>query len=246
MVVSYFDKNGKTTENKYEVQDSVFATRVNKQLLTQAVNAYLANQRQSNANTKNRGQVSGGGRKPWKQKGTGRARHGSIRSPIWKGGGVTFGPRNEENYKMNISKKMKKAAIRSALSFKAQNKELAVFAGLDTKKTKDLLNVISNSKLAGKITIVQAKNNPELLSAARNADRIKVMVINELNAYAILNNKNLVILEPALEYINKHWAASGKTVAAKAPEKTKAVKKEKTPVNVTKKVRAKSTKKAKA
>jgi len=125
--------------------DKVFGLPMNEDLLQQVVISQMSNKRQNIAHTKERGDVRGGGKKPWKQKGTGRARHGSIRSPIWKGGGVTFGPRNDKNFKKKINKKMAHKALLVALSSKVKDKELIIIDGLnfDNWKTKEMAGVIN-------------------------------------------------------------------------------------------------------
>ena len=147
MVAEYFDKTGKLKTEKFTLNDEVFGVKVNKTLLTQAVNTYLANQRQSNANVKTRGEVRGGGKKPWKQKGTGRARASSIRSPLWRGGGVSFGPKSTDNYKVSLSTKMVQNAIRSAFSLKASENAVVVYEDIDLgkeAKTQKLLKLLKD------------------------------------------------------------------------------------------------------
>lgn len=233
MLAAYYDNKGKLLKDKKELQKDIFAAKVNEKLLTQAVNAYLSNQRQSNAQTKDRGEVSGGGKKPWRQKGTGRARAGSSRSPIWKGGGVTFGPTNELNFKKDLNKKMRKLAMVSSFSKQAANDNVVVFSGIDLKegKTKDLLKVIGDFGKE-KLLIIQSEADKALFNAACNLENVKLEVVNAVNYFDVLNAKKIIILEPALESINKFWGGYGKVIEKKVK---KAVKKE----AVTKEVKTK-------
>lgn len=204
MNINLYDKKGKKTEKKVTLESEVFGTKVNEDLLSQAIYLYLNNQRQANAKAKDRGEVSGGGKKPWRQKGTGRARHGSNRSPIWKGGGVTFGPTNERNYKGKLNRKVKVLAIKNAFSAKNQAKEVIVIEDFKPSKTKELETALKNLGVKGKITFVQV-NEEGLYKCAKNIDNVEVVRVGELNVYNILNNKALVILESALDNINKLW-----------------------------------------
>ena len=226
MKVDYFDNKGKILAEKFSLDDEIFGIKINKQLLTLSINSFLANQRQSNANTKTRAEVSGGGKKPWKQKGTGRARVGSNRSPLWRGGGVSFGPKTTDNYKVNLSKKMTKAAIKSALSLKTKEGNVVVFQNIDLKnetKTKNFVKIIKNF-LNEKVLIVQGENNKELLLSSRNVPNVSLKGVNELNAYAIINTKKIIIIENSLEEINKYWGSEEKP--KKTETKKKVIKKE--------------------
>lgn len=208
MLVEYFDNKGKEIKSKIELRDDVFGAKVNKVLLAQAVRTYLANNRQSNANTKNRGEVSGGGKKPWKQKGTGRARAGSSRSPIWKGGGVTFGPTNEINYKKTLTKKMRKLAMISSFSLQANEGNIVIFQDLKFEKpsTQDLVKVLG--KLSDeKVLLIQKDADQNLVNSAHNIDSLNLEVVNAVNYYDILNSKKVIVLESALESIYKFWGS---------------------------------------
>jgi large subunit ribosomal protein L4 len=221
MLVAYYDSKGNKQEKKLELQDEVFKTKINNALIAQAVDTYWSNQRQSNAHTKDRGAVSGGGRKPWRQKGTGRARVGSIRSPLWKGGGVTFGPSNVINYAKKMSSKMKKAAIRAGFSHQAANDNIVVYADLgvtDKLKTSELVKILKDFGKE-KVMLVQATSNLTLFNAAHNIKNVDLEVVNELNLFGILKAHKIIILEPALESIYKFWG----TVKKEKPV-TKAVK----------------------
>jgi large subunit ribosomal protein L4 len=204
MVTNLYDKKGKKTEKKVKLESGIFDLKVNQDLLTRVIYLYLNNQRQANAQAKDRSEVSGGGKKPWKQKGTGRARHGSNRSPIWKGGGVTFGPTNDRNYKGKLNRKVKGLAIKNALSVKSQAKEVIVIEDFKPEKTKDLETALKNLGIKGRITFIQV-NEEGLYKCAKNIKDVDVVRVGELNAYNILDNKTLVILESALDNINNLW-----------------------------------------
>jgi large subunit ribosomal protein L4 len=208
MKTQLFDAKGNKTKKQIELNDFIFGIIPNTDLIKQSVNVYLSNKRQSNAHTKDRSEVSGGGKKPWRQKGTGRARHGSSRSPIWKGGGVTFGPTNEVNHKLSMPKKMRKLAIRSAFSTKQIANEITVFEGIDIAEkqlTKSLTEIINNANLSGKTLIIVNDYNESLLFASSNISDIKVTLVNELNTFEILKYNNIIILQDALEIINDFW-----------------------------------------
>lgn len=220
MELNLYNQKGKKLAKKVKLDDRVFASKVNKPLMRIAVHVYLVNQRQSTAHTKGRGEVRGGGAKPWKQKGTGRARHGSIRSPIWKGGGVAFGPRADRNYKRKFSGKMRKAAIRSAFSYFAKNKKITILERLDLDKarlTKQVVKITRELPLEEKVLYIQKGNLKDLYLGSRNLKRINVVPVNELNVYTMLNHKSLVILQDALEDINKFWC-KGATSKEKKPK----------------------------
>lgn len=214
MKVKYLNNKGKEIEAGYELPDSIFAIRINEALLAQYVYAHNSNQRQSNAQTKDRGEVAGGGRKPWNQKGTGRARAGSIRSPIWRGGGVTFGPSNDRNYKKALTKKMVKIAFRSALSLAAKENKLAVMEKLEIKTidAKNILSILKTQLTNGKVLLVQNGSNKELIMSARNLKEINVINVKELNAYNVLNTKQIILLEDAVEYINSTWVGKSRKI----------------------------------
>ncbi len=174
------------------------------------VNAYLSNRRQPIASTKTRGEVRGGGKKPWKQKGTGRARHGSIRSPLWRGGGITFGPRSNRNFSKKVNRRTKRLGIFSALSDKAAEGRVVILENLavDSPRTKELLEKLNNLKdiLKGrKILLVVPQKEEKVARAARNLAYIKVSLANNLNLFRLLWADNLVILKNALPIIEKTY-----------------------------------------
>lgn len=220
-----YSSKGKKLSKKVTLEDGVFAAKINTPLMRTAVHVFLSNQRQATAHTKTRGEVRGGGAKPWKQKGTGRARHGSIRSPIWKGGGVVFGPRTERNYKRKLPNKMKKAALRSALSYFASDKRLVILESLDVDQnrlTKQVLGLTEKLPVEGKVLYIQKGNLKNLYLGSRNLKHINVITVHEVNVYTLLNHKFLVILQDALEDIYKFW---GRTKEVKDHGKEKVVRK---------------------
>ncbi|MDW7652353.1 MAG: 50S ribosomal protein L4 [Bacillota bacterium] len=191
-----------------ELSDSVFAIKVNEAAMHQAVLAYLANQRLATANTKTRTEVRGGGRKPWRQKGTGRARHGSTRSPIWRGGGITFGPRAERNFKQALPKKIKRLALKSALTTKVNTGQLIVLDQLtmDAPKTKEMVQVLGKLNTGRKVLIITNAPEVNVIKSARNIPGVKTTVANQLNVYDILNTDNLVITRDAVAQVEEVFA----------------------------------------
>lgn len=200
MKIPVFDVNGKETE-KIDLP-GIFDTKINQALLAQAVRVYLANQRQGTAKTKTRGEVEGSTRKIYKQKGTGHARHGSNRAPIFRKGGIAFGPQPRE-YRLDLPQKMRKAALISALVSKIQDNTITVIDGLDkvSDKTKEMVKVFRNLKLKPdeeKILFVLDKTLKNILLAARNIDNTTITGPNFLTAYNVLNNKKVLFTKDAI------------------------------------------------
>jgi large subunit ribosomal protein L4 len=200
-----------------DLPDTVFGVRYNAALVKQVIDAQLANRRSPWAHTKTRGEVSGGGKKPWRQKGTGRARHGSTRSPIWVGGGVAHGPRNDRDYSQKVNKKMKQAALFAAISRKAKDGEVKVFdsLALEAAKTKpfaaSLQMILNMSKRAKRydVLLVAANAgaaNKNLFRASSNLQKAKALDAASLNVYDIVNHKNLFLDKEAVETIAKHYS----------------------------------------
>ncbi|OGN02136.1 MAG: 50S ribosomal protein L4 [Candidatus Yanofskybacteria bacterium RIFCSPHIGHO2_01_FULL_43_42] len=187
-----------------ELPDSVFGVESNNDLLHQVVSSLMANKRQVIAHAKTRSEVRGGGKKPWRQKGTGKARHGSIRSPIWKGGGVTFGPTKEVNFKKKIGKKMARKALAVALSEKARNGSIIVIDGINLSlpKTKEAAGILKlfREKLdkTGSILIVTSLADKNLHRAAKNIQKVGVTEARNLNPLETLSYKNLILLKDAV------------------------------------------------
>mgnify|MGYP001571992364 CR=1 FL=1 len=191
-----------------ELPDSVFAVPSNNDLLYQVASSQMSNKRQILAHTKGRGEVRGGGKKPWRQKGTGKARHGSIRSPIWKGGGVTFGPTKERNFKKKIGKKMARKALTVALSEKARSGNILVIdsVNLNTPKTKEVAIILKSFKnklgnLGSILVISTADKN--LHRAAKNIQKVEVVEARNLSPLQVLSYKNLMILMDSVIEIEK-------------------------------------------
>lgn len=195
-------KNEKVQE--LTLTDSVWNVEVNNDCLKKMIKLQLAAQRQGTAKTKTRAEVSGGGKKPWKQKGTGRARSGSNRSPIWRGGGIVFGVTPRE-YDFKINKKERELALKSALSLKAQNNELLVLdtIKLTDLKTKELKSLLETLDLNGKVLFVTAEDNENLYMASRNLGYAYVVLANEINCYDLVNADYLVCDLEAVKYIEE-------------------------------------------
>lgn len=207
MIVNlYNQKNEKAGE--IDLSDRIFAVKWNPDLVHQALMAQLGNRRQPLAHAKGRGEVSGGGKKPWKQKGTGRARHGSIRSPIWKGGGVTHGPNKERVFVKKINKKMNRLAIFSVLSRKFKDGEVKIIEQLDrdikkTVKWKEILKNISDLRL--RTLLVLSSANASIHQAIRNIEKVDAIGAASLNVYDLLKAKNILLEKESAKEIEKHY-----------------------------------------
>jgi len=184
-----------------ELNNELFNVKVNDQAIYQAVKLYMANKRQATAKTKKRSEVSGGGKKPWRQKGTGRARAGSTRSPIWVGGGTVFGPKGVQNFKLNQNRKEHALALASALTLKAK-KGLIVVDEFTAKKSKDVVKTLKALK-ASKSLIVVDKLNKDLSRAVNNIKNVKVIDVKGINVYDIVNASNLIMSEKALKALGE-------------------------------------------
>jgi large subunit ribosomal protein L4 len=166
-----------------------------------AYDSFLANSRQASATTLQRGEVRGGGKKPWKQKGTGRARFGSTRNPIWRGGGVVFGPRGNENYTKKLTKTSKRVAIRQALSLANAEKKILVSDIKTTGKTSEIVKFLADNKLERKVLVVVDEKTPEIIRATNNIQNVLLVRATYLNVYHILNADHLVIAPKAVAVI---------------------------------------------
>lgn len=188
-----------------KLDDSVWGITPNDQVVYEHINLAMANQRQGTHATKTRSDVSGGGRKPWRQKGTGNARQGSTRAPHWVGGGVVFGPSSDRNYTKKMNKKVRRLALKSALTYKANDKEVIVLENInaETNKTKDMLKLLESLNLNGKLLIVTTELTENLILATRNIGSIKLVLANELNTYDVLYCDKLVITQDALKYVEE-------------------------------------------
>lgn len=203
--VSVYNMEGKEI-GSIELNDAIFGTEVNEHLLHKAVVSQLANKRQGTQSAKTRAEVSGGGRKPWRQKGTGHARQGSTRSPQWTGGGVVFAPK-PRNYSTKMNRKEKAAAICSALTSRVEEKKLYVLDSLDFSeiKTKNMVKVLENFKLE-KALIVMADMNDKVILSARNLPGVRTAQTNTINVYDILKYDTLVITKDAVAKIEEVYA----------------------------------------
>ena len=196
------DKNNSPV-GKMALPEAVFSVKTKQGAVHGAIVNFLANQRQGTHATKTKGLVSGGGRKPYKQKGTGRARAGSIRSPLWKGGGTIFGPQPRD-YSYNLPRKAKKVALHSALSAKLADGEITVIDGisLDKPRTKDMLAILKNLGLQGKTTlIVLPEKNESVILSARNIPGVSVIRATDLNTYNVAVHTMLLITKQAIEML---------------------------------------------
>lgn len=177
----------------------VFGVEVsNHELLKLAYDSYLANARLASATTKQRGEVRGGGKKPWRQKGTGRARFGSSRNPIWRGGGIVFGPRGNENYTKKISKTAKRVAVRQALTLANEAKKIVIEDIKTTGKTSEVAKFLSDNKYERRVLVVVDEKSPELMRATNNIQNVLVVRAMYLNVYHILNADTIVMSPAAL------------------------------------------------
>ena len=204
--VSVYNMEGKQIDT-IELNDAVFGVEVNEHLVHMAVVQQLANNRQGTQKAKTRSEVSGGGRKPWRQKGTGHARQGSTRSPQWTGGGVVFAP-VPRDYSFKLNKKEKRAALKSALTDKVQSNNLIVVEELkfDEIKTKSFKNVLENLKVNNKSLVVLNDNDQNVVLSARNIPTVKTALTNTINVYDVLNAKTLVLTKEAVKTIEEVYA----------------------------------------
>jgi len=198
-----------TTAKTATLPKSVFGVDVaNHELLKLAYNAYLANGRENHAKTLRRGEVRGGGKKPWKQKGTGRARFGSSRNPIWRKGGIVFGPLGNENYSLTISTSAKRVALRQALTLAATANEITVVDSIKVAgKTHEMVDFLKAQKAEGKTLIVVTDKTPELTRASRNLGNVILAQATYLNVYNILNADRIIVTKDALSAVEKWLGA---------------------------------------
>lgn len=203
--VSVYNIEGKEVDS-IELNDSIFGVEINEHLVHLAVLQQLANKRQGTQKAKTRSEVSGGGRKPWRQKGTGHARQGSTRAPQWKGGGVVFAP-TPRDYSFKINKKEKALAIKSALTSRVEANKLIVLDELNFGeiKTKNMVNVLNNLKL-NKALVVTGEKNENVTLSARNIEGVRTTVSNSISVYDILKFDTLVLTKDAVQKIEEVYA----------------------------------------
>ncbi len=204
--VSVLDIKGKKVSD-LELAESVFGIEPNESIVHSVLVNYLANQRQGTQSTKTRAEVRGGGRKPWRQKGTGRARQGSIRAPQWIKGGIALGPK-PRSYKYTVNKKERRLAIRSVLSSKVLENELTVVEKLELKeiKTKTMIKALADLKVTGKTLIVIPENNKNVLMSARNIEGVKTITANNINVFDLLKYTNLVLPVDTVKKLEEVYA----------------------------------------
>ena len=204
--VDVYDIKGKKVSD-IELQDSVFGIEPNENIVHAVLVNYLANQRQGTQSTKTRAEVSGGGKKPWRQKGTGRARQGSTRSPQWIKGGIALGPK-PRSYKYTVNKKEKRLAIKSILSSKVLDKELTVVDKLELKeiKTKSMVNALAALKVEGKTLIILPDNNKNVVMSARNIEGVKTIPANNINVFDLLKYTNLILPVDTVKKLEEVYA----------------------------------------
>ncbi|WP_414698217.1 50S ribosomal protein L4 [Peptacetobacter sp. AB845] len=204
--INVMNINGQNV-GEIELCDSIFNVEVNEHVLYEAVKCQLANRRQGTQSAKTRAEVRGGGRKPWKQKGTGRARQGSTRSVQWVGGGVAFAPK-PRSYKYTLPKKVRRLAMKCALSSKVQNNEIIVLDALtmDAPKTKEFVAILNNIKASRKALVVTAEKNENVIKSARNIEGVQTALVNTLNVYDILNHDTFVITADAVKKVEEVYA----------------------------------------
>jgi large subunit ribosomal protein L4 len=204
--VALYNISGKQV-GEIELNENTFGANVNVEAMHQVVKMYLANQRQGTQSALTRAEVRGGGIKPWRQKGTGRARHGSIRSPQWKHGGIVFAPK-PRSYRYTVPKKIKRIAMKSALSSKVNDNSVIVIEELnfDAPKTKQVVGLLGNLKVDSKTLIVLADNNENIVKSARNIEGVKTTFVNTLNVYDILNYDKFIITKDAVKKVEEVYA----------------------------------------
>ncbi len=193
--------------NDVELKEDIFGIIPNEELVHSVIVNYLANQRQGTQSTKTRAEVRGGGKKPWRQKGTGRARQGSIRAPHWVGGGIALGPK-PRSYSYKLNKKERRLAIKSCLSSKVIENELTVVDKFEFNeiKTKEVAKMLNNLKLKGKTLILLPEKNEIIQKSARNIKGVKTLSVNTINAYDLVNYKNLVVTLDTVKRLEEVYA----------------------------------------
>ena len=202
--IAVYNQEGQKVKDT-ELNEAVFGITPNNQAIFDMVLLQRASWRQGTHKVKNRTEVKGGGKKPWRQKGTGRARQGSIRAPQWRGGGIVFGPNTNRNYKLKMNRKVRRLALRSALSQKVIDNEMTVLDNLSLAaiKTKAMIKVLANLEASRKVLIVMDEVSENVALSARNIPGVKVIDSKGLNVYDILNSDKLVITEGAIKLVEE-------------------------------------------
>ena len=204
--IDVYSIEGKKVQ-EIELKDEIFGIVPNEAVVHSVLVNFLANQRQGTQNTKTRSEVRGGGRKPWRQKGTGRARQGSIRAPQWIKGGIALGPK-PRSYYYTVNKKERQVAVKSVLSSKVLENTLVVVDSLDMKeiKTKEMVKVLNNLKVEGKTLMLLADKNENIQKSARNIEGVKTTLVNTINVYDLLKYKNLVVTLDTVKKLEEVYA----------------------------------------
>ena len=204
--IDVYDINGKKVK-ELELNEAVFGIEPNEAVVHSVLVNFLANQRQGTQSTKTRSEVSGGGRKPWRQKGTGRARQGSIRAPQWIKGGIALGP-EPRSYKYTVNKKERQLAVKSVLSSKVLENELVVVDSLPLNdiKTKEMVKALSNLKVEGKALIMLPEKNEKVQKSARNIEGVKTTLVETINVYDLLKYNKLVVTEDTVKKLEEVYA----------------------------------------
>ena len=204
--VDVYNVEGKKV-SELELKEEVFGVEPNEELVHSVLINYLANQRQGTQSTKTRAEVSGGGRKPWRQKGTGRARQGSIRAPQWIKGGIALGPK-PRSYRYQVNKKERRLAIKSVLSSKVLENTLYVVDAIPMKeiKTKEMVKTLNNIKVEGKTLMILPEKNEIVQKSARNIEGVKTSLVNTINVYDLLKYKNLILTVDAVKKLEEVYA----------------------------------------
>ena len=204
--VSVYNIEGKKVSD-IDLKEEIFGIEPNEAIIHSVLVNYLANQRQGTQSTKTRAEVRGGGRKPWRQKGTGRARQGSIRAPQWIKGGVALGPK-PRSYKYTVNRKERRLAVKSMLSMKVLEQSLVVVDKLDLKeiKTKNMVSALNNLKVTGKTLIMLPEKNENVQKSARNIEGVKTTLVNTINVYDLLKYNNLVVTLDTVKKLEEVYA----------------------------------------
>jgi len=214
MTLEIYKIDGKPSGKKVKLDDEIFGIQPNDHAIYLSVKAFLANQRQGTHKAKERAEVRGGGRKPWKQKGRGTARAGTIRSPLWIGGGTIFGPRPRD-YRQKLPQKVKQLARKSALSYKAKDEQLIIveYFSFEKPRTKDFLSMMEALNLSGKkILLLTGKTETNLYKSGRNISKVCVMEASKVSTYDILNNQLLVLQQSAVDAIKNTFVVNEEKV----------------------------------
>ncbi len=215
--IKVYNQDGKVVSER-EMAPKLFDVKINEGLVHLAAEAQMANSRVAAGHSKTRGEVRGGGKKPWKQKGTGRARHGSIRSPIWRGGGVTFGPQSERNFAKKLNRKSKKTALAMALTDKVKHEALLGLESLsvDAGKTKTMAGMLAKLPVGRKTLLILPKSDPMAVRASRNLKNLWTVTASAVNLVDVLKADTVVASVAALDLLEKGYTTSAKATADKS------------------------------